>query len=73
VAAASVAEIPATGAAYAAGLATGSWAGLDELRPNYTITRRWEPTMHADERTRRVAARRRGIDRTLGLVAPQAA
>jgi glycerol kinase len=73
VAAPSVAEMTATGAAYAAGLATGFWAGLDELRANYTITRRWEPTMHADERTRGVADWRRGIDRTLGLVAPEAA
>jgi hypothetical protein len=66
-----VAEITAAGAAYAAGLATGFWAGLDELRANYTITRRWEPEMHADERTRRVADRRRGVDRTLGLTAPE--
>jgi glycerol kinase len=71
VAAPSVAEITATGAAYAAGLATGFWAGLDELRAHYAITRRWEPKMHADERTRRVADWRRGIDRTLGLVAPE--
>jgi glycerol kinase len=71
VAAPSVAEITATGAAYAAGLATGFWAGLDELRANYTITRRWEPEMHADERTRRVADWRRGVDRTLGLAAPE--
>jgi hypothetical protein len=28
--------------------------------------------MHADERTRGVADWRRGIDRTLGLVAPEA-
>src|SRR4051812_40864529 len=38
-----VAEITATGAAYAAGLATGFWAGLDELAANYAIARRWEP------------------------------
>ena len=66
-----VAEITATGAAYAAGLATGFWAGLDELRANYSITRRWEPRMHTDERARGVADWRRGIDRTLDLVAPE--
>jgi glycerol kinase len=71
VAAPAVAEITATGAAYAAGLATGFWAGLDELRANYSITRRWEPNMHADERARGVADWRRGIDRTLDLVAPE--
>jgi hypothetical protein len=32
VAAPAVAEITATGASYAAGLATGVWSGLDELR-----------------------------------------
>ena len=37
-AAPAVAQITATGAAYAAGLATGFWSGLDELRANYTIT-----------------------------------
>jgi glycerol kinase len=71
VAAPSVAEITATGAAYAAGLGVGFWAGLDELRANYAITRRFEPKMHADERARRVADWRRGIDRTLNLVAPE--
>jgi glycerol kinase len=49
----------------------GFWAGLDELRANYAITRRFEPKMHADERARRVADWRRGIDRTLNLVAPE--
>jgi glycerol kinase len=65
-----VAEITATGAAYAAGLATGFWAGLDELRANYTITHRWQPRMGSDERAAGVAAWRRGVDRTMGLVAP---
>jgi glycerol kinase len=67
VAAPAVAEITATGAAYAAGLATGFWSGLDDLRANYAITRRWQPEMDSDERARGVAAWRRGVDRTLGL------
>jgi glycerol kinase len=66
-----VAEITATGAAYTAGLATGFWAGLDELRANYTITHRWEPAIGDDERARGVAAWRQGIDRTLNLVEPE--
>jgi glycerol kinase len=70
VAAPAVAEITATGAAYAAGLATGFWSGLDELRANYTITRRWQPKMDAEERARGVAAWRSGVDRTLGLTRP---
>jgi len=68
-----VAEITATGAAYAAGLATGFWSGLDELRENYTITRRWQPEMDADARARGVADWRRGVDRTMGLVEPKPA
>src|SRR4029077_12039915 len=64
-------EITATGAAYAAGLATGFWSGLDELRANYTTTRRWQPHMDSDERERGVAAWRRGVDRTLGLTEAQ--
>jgi glycerol kinase len=65
-----VSEITATGAAYAAGLATGFWAGLDELRANYATTRRWQPQVDSDERADGVAAWRRAVDRTLGLVDP---
>jgi glycerol kinase len=64
----SVTEITATGAAYAAGLATGFWSGLDELRANYAIARRWQPQMGSAERADGVAAWRRAVDRTLGLV-----
>jgi glycerol kinase len=63
-----VTEITATGAAYAAGLATGFWSGLDELRANYTITRRWQPEMDSDERADGVASWHRAVERTLGLV-----
>jgi glycerol kinase len=62
-----VTEITATGAAYAAGLATGFWSGLDELRANYTTTRRWQPHMEADERAEGFSAWHRAVDRTLGL------
>jgi len=62
-----VAEMTATGAAYAAGLATGFWSGLDELRANYTITRRWESQMDSGKRAEGVTAWRKGVDRTLGL------
>jgi glycerol kinase len=70
VAAPAVAEITATGAAYAAGLATKFWAGLDELRANYTITHRWNPQMERSERETGIAAWRRGVERTLGLAEP---
>jgi glycerol kinase len=67
-----VSEITATGAAYAAGLATGFWAALDELRANYAVTRKWCPKMVADERARGLTAGAAGIRRTLGLATPKA-
>ncbi|MGH2718099.1 MAG: FGGY family carbohydrate kinase, partial [Actinomycetota bacterium] len=41
----SVAETTALGSAYAAGLAVGFWSGLDELRANWQLGKRWEPSM----------------------------
>ena len=61
-------EITATGAAYAAGLATGFWSGIDELRSNYAITRRWQPKMGGDERALHIAQWRKGVDRTLDWI-----
>src|SRR5712691_6170390 len=40
-----VAETTALGAAYAAGLATGYWRNLEELRRNWAVDKVWEPTM----------------------------
>ncbi|CAA9396450.1 MAG: Glycerol kinase, partial [uncultured Chloroflexia bacterium] len=40
-----VAETTALGAAYAAGLATGFWSNLDDLRQNWQIDRVWKPQM----------------------------
>jgi glycerol kinase len=62
-----VAETTATGAAYAAGLATGFWSGLDELRANYEVTHRWEPKMESSERDAGLAAWHRAVDRTFDL------
>jgi glycerol kinase len=71
VAAPAVTEMTATGAAYAAGLATKFWSDLDELRANYTITRRWQPHMGQAERARGVAAWHDGVERTLHLAERQ--
>jgi glycerol kinase len=40
-----VAETTALGAAYAAGLAVGFWAGEDDIRRNWAEDKRWEPSM----------------------------
>ena len=71
VAAPAVTEMTATGAAYAAGLATKFWSDLDELRANYTITRRWQPHLGQAERARGVAAWHDGVERTLHLAERQ--
>jgi glycerol kinase len=45
-----VAETTALGAAYAAGLAVGFWAKVDDLRANWGKDREWEPKMSAEKR-----------------------
>ena len=43
-------ETTALGAAYAAGLATGLWGGLDELRSLWQEDARFTPSMSEDAR-----------------------
>jgi glycerol kinase len=43
-------ETTSLGAAYAAGLATGVWKELDELRAHWAEDKRWEPQMDAAKR-----------------------
>jgi glycerol kinase len=43
-------ETTSLGAAYAAGLATGVWKELDELRAHWAEDKRWEPQMDAGKR-----------------------
>ena len=47
-----VIETTALGAAYAAGLATGIWAGTDDLVRNWSADKRWHPAMEPHERER---------------------
>jgi glycerol kinase len=63
-----VAETTALGAAYAAGLAVGFWAGTDELRENWQEDRRWEPTWSDQQRADGYAGWRKAVERTLGWV-----
>jgi glycerol kinase len=63
-----VAETTALGAAYAAGLAVGFWKDLDELRANWQEGQRWEPSMSADERERRMRSWRKAVTKTLDWV-----
>jgi glycerol kinase len=63
-----VVETTALGAAYAAGLATGFWSGLDDLRAHWRESTRWQPTMPDDERARRYAEWNKAVERTLDWV-----
>ncbi|ARJ05858.1 glycerol kinase [Cnuibacter physcomitrellae] len=63
-----VAETTALGAAYAAGLAVGFWANLDELRANWQEDSRWEPQMDAEERERQLRLWKKAVTKTLDWV-----
>jgi len=65
-----VAETTALGAAYAAGLAVGTWSSADDVRANWREARRWEPRMDRDEVERRYARWREAVERSLGWIAP---
>ena len=49
-------ETTAAGAAMFAGLATGIWSGLDDLRSAWKEDRRFEPSMSRDEADAKIAA-----------------
>ncbi len=63
-----VAETTALGAAYAAGLAVGFWAGEDELRANWAEDCRWEPAMPVEESERLLGQWRKAVTRTFDWV-----
>ncbi len=65
-----VAETTALGAAYLAGLAIGFWSGLDELRSNWMLDRRFVPTIDAAERIQRRRLWSRAVDRVRGWASP---
>jgi len=57
-------ETTALGAAYGAGLATGFWANLDELRKNWKADKTWEPRWSKDQRESGYANWQRAVQRT---------
>jgi glycerol kinase len=66
----SVTETTALGAAYLAGLAIGFWSGLDEIRANWRLDRRFEPSMSPERRRDRRAGWSRAVERSKGWVRP---
>lgn len=63
-----VAETTALGAAYAAGLATGVWGSLDELRQNWQEDSRWTPNMDDSERERQLRNWKKAVTKTFDWV-----
>jgi glycerol kinase len=61
-------ETTALGAAYAAGLAGGFWAGTDDIRSNWAEAKRWLPAMDADRREREFAQWKKAVTRTFDWV-----
>ena len=59
-------ETTALGAAYAAGLAVGYWAGTDDLRRNWAVDRRWNAAMAPGDRARLRAAWAKAVERSFG-------
>jgi glycerol kinase len=59
-----VAESTALGAAYAAGLATGYWKNIAELKQNWGVDTIWEPSADDTLRTRNYAMWKKAVTRT---------
>jgi len=63
-----VAETTALGAAYAAGLAVGTWQDFDELRANWGQDKAWQPQMDAETRKSLYADWKKAVTRTFDWV-----
>ena len=63
-----VAETTALGAAYAAGLATGFWSGVEELSSNWQESRQWVPTWDSQQRADGHRQWLKAVERTLDWV-----
>jgi glycerol kinase len=59
-----VAETTSLGAAYAAGLATGFWNEVEDLRANWAEDKRWEPSMDATKRDEYYTYWKKAVTRT---------
>ncbi|MGH2968800.1 MAG: glycerol kinase GlpK [Solirubrobacteraceae bacterium] len=63
-----VAETPALGAAYAAGLAVGFWPGVDDLRAHWHKAAEWLPGMESALREKGYRKWRKAVQRTMDWV-----
>jgi glycerol kinase len=63
-----VKETTALGAAYAAGLAVGFYAGLDDLRAQWSVDRTWQPRMQAAPREKMYRFWKKAVTRSFDWV-----
>jgi glycerol kinase len=63
-----VAETTALGAAYAAGLATGFWKEVEDLRANWGKDKEWDPKMDAATREKLYKGWKKAVTRTFEWV-----
>jgi glycerol kinase len=63
-----VAETTALGAAYAAGLAVGYWAAVEDLRANWAKDHEWQPSMDGGERDKEYKFWKKAVTRTFDWV-----
>ncbi|MDO9100364.1 MAG: glycerol kinase GlpK [Caldisericota bacterium] len=63
-----VAETTALGAAYAAGLAVGFWAKVEDLRANWGVDKTWEPKMDTAKRAKLFDGWLEAVKRTFGWI-----
>lgn len=63
-----VAETTALGAAYAAGLAVGFWAKVEDLRANWGKDREWQPKMDQAQREKLYRGWKKAVTRTFDWV-----
>ena len=61
-------ETTALGAAYAAGLAVGYWANVEDLRANWGVDKTWEPTMAAERRDHYYRSWKKAVQRSFAWV-----
>jgi len=61
-----VTETTALGAAYAAGLATGYWRNIEELRSNWGVQKSWSPRMSKTRRGDLYSSWQKAVTRSLG-------
>ena len=59
-----VAETTSLGAAYAAGLATGFWSEVEDLRANWGKDKEWQPQMDPAEREKQYGLWKKAVTRT---------